>query len=506
MSTSTSSDQLEKCSASIVAANKSKPSPPACLQSMSLSELFAQDNLKIPLYQRSYSWRGKHVEDLLKDICERKSTYLMGTVILHKHDFEGQEVLDIVDGQQRLVTLTVLLNALQQPGPATNLPLLNGIFSAGAAKSIRKTQETIRVFLTSMSESKRTAIYNFLTSGFSDTKSAETAYLQFHVVTLSGQDALDRAYTFFDSVNSKGESLSDFDLLKAHHLMYVPSDQEVLATRHNDEWLRRNEVHGRLFRDTLRRLRMWARGHDRDDMQEWPDYNEFAPVVEPNTDEDVEHMFNRYMQPAAFRSWRRVGEKIVLSMDYPVVDSETMIPMEINQTIEGGDAFFLFAKRYHALFDTLFTPNSTTSPTTALVFVRKLESSINNDHLRNAFRAAILLYVDKFGEDRLIDTSVCIERIISAWRWAARSLRIEGTLTHVRDMRLVSILLESVNARHAFEQLLRQAQASPRIPLPPENIEMSGVRARYRDELKNFYGNERFKIPDVRARSVTHFS
>ena len=288
--------------------------------------------------------------------------------------------------------------------------------------------------------------------------------------------------------------------------MYVPSDQESLATRHNDEWLRRNEVHGRLFRDTLRRLRMWARGHHRDDMQEWPDYNEFAPVVEPNTDEDVEHMFNRYMQPAAFRSWRRVGEKIVLSMDYPVVDSETMIPMEINQTIEGGDAFFLFAKRYHALFDTLFTPNSTTSPTTALVFVRKLETSINNDHLRSAFRAAILLYVDKFGEDRLIDTSVCIERIISAWRWAAKSLKIEGTLTHVRDMRLVSILLESVNARHAFEQLLRQAQASPRVPLPPENIEMSGVRARYRDELKTFYGNERFKIPDERARSVTHFS
>lgn len=506
MSTFTSTAQSEECNANNnAAAGGSKSAPPVSLQSMSLSELFAEKNLKIPDYQRSYSWRSNHVEDLLKDICERKTTYLMGTVILH--DLGDDKGYDIVDGQQRLVTLTVLLHTLQQqlPSHQFKLPLLNGKFSTGAAKAIRETRDTIKAFLTSKSEEWE-AIFKFLTSDSLDADRNENAHLQFHVLKLSGPDALDRAYTFFDSVNSKGKSLSDFDLLKAHHLMYIPSAREALATSHNDEWLRRNdEVHRTLFSETLRRLRMWARGLERDDKQEWPDYNEFLPVVEPSTDDDVEHLFNRYMQPVAFRSWRRVGDQIVLSMDYPVTDGETMIPMEINQTIEGGDAFFLFAKRYHRLYEVLFTPNQTATPSTAIIFVRTLGCNIDNAYLSNAFRAAILLYVDKFGEDRLIESSVCIERIISAWRWAARSVRIEGTLTHVRNVRLIPTLLDSVNARHAFEQLLKRAQSTPRAPNPSENIAANSVRDRYRSVLDTFYENERFKASDERARLVTYF-
>lgn len=469
--------------------------PEITLQTLSLRELF-EKQLSIPDYQRSYSWRSNHVQDLLKDICDCKLPYLMGTVILHKieNDDEGEEECEqfnIVDGQQRLITLSILLHILEVN--EIGCPLMLGQFSKGAAEIIRKAYESIQTFLSvnNKEKIKNLLIANTNKSTDENNEKQDIAHLQFHVLTLSGPEALDRAYTFFDSTNSKGKALSDFDLLKAHHLMFIPPKQEVLATQHNDEWQLRDEIHSNLFSNILRRLRMWARLQNRDDKQEWVDYNEFSSVVEPDHDEDVEHVFNRYMQPAAFRSWRRVGGKIVLSMDYPVAEAETMIPTEITQTIEGGDAFFLYAKHYHRLYELMFSEEKST---TAFVFVRKLAQHMNNIYLRDAFRAVVFLYVDKFGENRLVETSACVECIISAWRWEAKSVRIEGTLTHVCDKRLVPILLESVNSRHAYEQLLRIAQSVKR--KPEDNIESRSVRERYLDSLKNFYMNERPKIID----------
>lgn len=480
---------------------------PISLKTMSLSELF-EYNLGIPEYQRSYSWHGNHVEDLLKDICNCESRYLMGTVILHEREKSDEEqaesaqdsvddrqppVYDIVDGQQRLVTLAILLHYLD----SKNSTLLKQKFSLGAAKIIQKARETIKTFLSAKSEDERKNILILLT---------EKNHLFFHVLVLNGPDALDRAFTFFDSVNSKGKPLSDFDLLKAHHLMFIPPKQEVLAASHNDEWLSRTEVdHMELFTKTLRRLRMWARHQDRDDKQERADYNEFSSVVDPDYKEDVEHLFNRYMQPTAFRSWRRVGDKIVLSMDYPVPDGETLIPTEITQAIEGGDVFFLYAKRYHSLYKKIFDKfDDEKHSATAFVFVRNLADSMKNTpSLGEAFRAIMLLYVDKFGEDRLVEASVCIERIISSRRWdPKRIVTLPGTHTYVKNKGLVPMLLNSVSSRYAYEQLFRIAQTADR---PKKEGFPGGVRRGYFDSLRKFYENELPKITDDRARSMARF-
>lgn len=468
------------------------------LECWALSNLF-QQSLSIPEYQRSYSWRSSHVHDLLKDTYDRTTPYLMGTVILHDTvGTNGRTTFDIVDGQQRLVTLTLLLHVLCErrkfdPGP---LPLLEGEFNEGSVGVIRKTQQVILEFLAGKSDTGRESFRNrLLASG------EAKGCLLFTVLILSGENALDRAYTFFDSINSKGKALSDFDLLKAHHLMFIPPKQEALASSHNDEWLRRDELHAHLFSATLRRIRMWGRGQERDTKRERPDYNEFCSVVEPEHETDSEHVFNRYMQPVAFRSWRRVGDKIVLSMDYPVLDGEALIPTEVTQTIEGGDAFFLYAKRYHGLYAMLFEEDAG-RPSTAISFVRELARCMDNLYLQNAFRAVMLLYVDKFGEDRLIEVGVCTERIISAWRWRSKSLRIEGTLSHVRDKRLVPIHLESVNSLHAYSQLLAVARSLA--PFPPEDT-LQGVQLRYYKSMKRFYTQEQPKILDNRARSLANF-
>ena len=68
--------------------------------------------LRIPSYQRSYSWTESQVRDLLKDTAYLEKDYLMGTVILHCHQEGDKTYLDIVDSQQRLVTLCIYLYCL----------------------------------------------------------------------------------------------------------------------------------------------------------------------------------------------------------------------------------------------------------------------------------------------------------------------------------------------------------------------------------------------------------
>jgi hypothetical protein len=68
--------------------------------------------LKVPPNQREYSWEEKHVRDLFQDIANaiqgNKSTYFLGTIVLTSGDTP-----EVVDGQQRLATITILLAAMR---------------------------------------------------------------------------------------------------------------------------------------------------------------------------------------------------------------------------------------------------------------------------------------------------------------------------------------------------------------------------------------------------------
>lgn len=74
--------------------------------------------LNIPYYQRPYKWDIKNIEDLFLDITnaisdsERYSEfkYRIGTIILHK---TSKGVYDIVDGQQRIISLVLLKYCLE---------------------------------------------------------------------------------------------------------------------------------------------------------------------------------------------------------------------------------------------------------------------------------------------------------------------------------------------------------------------------------------------------------
>jgi len=83
-------------------------------QVQKLEYLVNSINFKIPPYQRPYKWTKKNVIQLLDDIFEyikQGKDYRIGSIILYK-EHEHDEYLEIVDGQQRLTTISLVLRCL----------------------------------------------------------------------------------------------------------------------------------------------------------------------------------------------------------------------------------------------------------------------------------------------------------------------------------------------------------------------------------------------------------
>ena len=97
--------------------------------SLTIKQLFGNaDSLyQIPRYQRAYSWGDDQLEKLWDDLIEAKENdpnYFLGSVITAKSE-DSKNYLDIVDGQQRLTTLTILLCVYRDLFPNINDDLLD---------------------------------------------------------------------------------------------------------------------------------------------------------------------------------------------------------------------------------------------------------------------------------------------------------------------------------------------------------------------------------------------
>lgn len=74
----------------------------------------AQFYYVIPKYQREYTWSLQHWKDLYDDISENNLGYFIGSIICIDNSSDAYQAkpLEVVDGQQRLTTLSILLAAI----------------------------------------------------------------------------------------------------------------------------------------------------------------------------------------------------------------------------------------------------------------------------------------------------------------------------------------------------------------------------------------------------------
>jgi len=93
-----------------------------------ISKIFGKDYVfSIPHYQRPYSWTKDQARDLFDDLTGfmhgytgdviEVPPYFLGSIVLIQTD--GDPPADVIDGQQRLTTLTILLSAIRANLPSS---------------------------------------------------------------------------------------------------------------------------------------------------------------------------------------------------------------------------------------------------------------------------------------------------------------------------------------------------------------------------------------------------
>ena len=89
-------------------------------QHVTLDQLVYGRLFRIPQYQRTYSWRKKQRQDLFEDIrraAEKECSHFMATIVGLRREkrtimTKEHQVIEVVDGQQRITTLILLLKAI----------------------------------------------------------------------------------------------------------------------------------------------------------------------------------------------------------------------------------------------------------------------------------------------------------------------------------------------------------------------------------------------------------
>ncbi len=124
-------------------------------QEQSLAKIFSDDYvLTIPGYQRPYSWGLEQAQELFDDVfgsmqppgtpIESMSPYFLGSIVLIKASSTPQA--DVIDGQQRLTTVTLLLAALRASvGEPSASDITQFIYEKG--NSIKGTKDSFRLTL-----------------------------------------------------------------------------------------------------------------------------------------------------------------------------------------------------------------------------------------------------------------------------------------------------------------------------------------------------------------------
>jgi hypothetical protein len=255
-------------------------------QLVTLDQLLYGRLFRIPQYQRTYSWQKKHRGDLLKDIQhvwalkEKDRSHFMATIVGLRREkrtimTKEHQVIEVVDGQQRITTLIVLLKAIakalgrSRPSEArigqeldetlvkpdkVSLLLLNHDINHYFADYLRtgehppaKTANTLadRELLSAMEDCEK-FVGEWQSSGGSLEKLVSLLKNRltfvFHEI---GDEGL--VYTVFEVLNSRGLEVSWFDRLKSM-LMAIVFEAE---TGNKSEII--DEVH-QLWTDIYRRV------------------------------------------------------------------------------------------------------------------------------------------------------------------------------------------------------------------------------------------------------------
>lgn len=368
-------------------------------QVMPLLDWLTTPKLCIPDYQRPYRWGEAQVQQLLRDIAhyshitgqaDHARSYRMGTVVVHA---EGQK-WNIVDGQQRTVTLLLILHALREVLPQALAA--HGLSLADVhlphLDSHARAQENYRLIVRHIKQAQWTQVQlDFLLH-------------RCEVVCVTLHD-LSEAFQFFDAQNSRGKALDVHDLLKAYHLRAVRLHQHAQRNAAVEVWEQCSPAElERLFAIFLFVTRQYGRGKPAEhfgsasvavfkglDLQQLP--WSAMPVTKPWL--MLDHCIDG-MNTAAQGKWPcQLDAPIVNGLRFfEWVQHYEQLGFHLRQT--KGELPLWLARVQAAL------PSAQALPEISEKILKVLGAykgrhRVGDTRIRNLFDALLLYYLDKFG-------------------------------------------------------------------------------------------------------------
>lgn len=251
----------------------------------SLKELFKNDDTYIiPSYQRPYSWGYDQIIQLYEDITDaynHQTDYFIGNIIVARSNAD-KDSPNVVDGQQRLLTLWLFIKVLSLLHPEMrNLyqllsvedlkgiertPKINTlVFERNDGDVLKGIHETIELSLAQDHLSRVINSHGFINENlchgaleyawllivqimsdfYSHLKNEEgEKFLDYFLnrvyllpIEMSGHDieeASEKALTIFETINNRGLSLEDADLFKAR--LYAKADSVHSSRVFINQW------------------------------------------------------------------------------------------------------------------------------------------------------------------------------------------------------------------------------------------------------------------------------
>lgn len=252
-----------------------------------LGKIFGDDYVfEIPMYQRPYVWEEGTVQQLLDDVRDAMSRggdepYFLGSTVLIKG--EGDTKSEVVDGQQRLTTLTMLFCVLRELSDNATVrsdldkrvraasDTIGGVEGKVRLRIRPQDQEFFEKYVQKNNSSEAYLSLNTKAKNLSDSqihiaqnikklheeleKLDEEARLKLaqyldqncYLVVVSASD-VDSAYRIFSVMNNRGIPLSPTDILKA---AVIGNIQDGSSDEYGKRW---EDIEEELGRDDFRDL------------------------------------------------------------------------------------------------------------------------------------------------------------------------------------------------------------------------------------------------------------
>lgn len=232
---------------------------------VNVQELFGQPAVRYvtPDFQRPFEWAEEQFGELWHDIktaAENSSTHFLGQVILVETNGMDSQTMQIIDGQQRFTSISILVCALRdyyrKRGETGKADQLSGLLEATAISDAKKKRR-LKLLNHDRDDAQYDEIYNS-NAEEADGKVAQ-AYEFFQSKLQSSEEKLvdsvratllkdvklirtetgdiNSAYQVFQTENDRGMDLSPIDLAKSMLFEAAAKDPDTNSESIKESWL-----------------------------------------------------------------------------------------------------------------------------------------------------------------------------------------------------------------------------------------------------------------------------